>query len=133
MLVPLSELCWQEQAAALTAQKKTKELLQQTEAMNNALEQIEPISEMPRTPDTSGLALSTQITINISADCERIRESYLIGLFTTSLSGVPYITRVIFHKHNNEHVFDPNGKFFYDEIIIFNSPLFAYGRGLTAS
>ena len=86
------------------AQKRTEELLLQMGAINNALEQIEPIGETPQTPDTSGLALSTQITINISANCERIKQSNPIGMFSTSLSAVSYITMVISHKHNSECV-----------------------------
>ena len=88
-------LYWQEKMATILAQSKAEELLVQVGAINNAQEQIGPISQTPQTPDVSGLALPAQLNINISTGCKQSRQVNVIGLGVIALSSIPYISEVI--------------------------------------
>ena len=75
-------------------EKRAEELLAQVESINKILQHIRIPTQTPRTPNTSGLTLPVQISIDTSTGCEQIEQSQLVHFVGVSLSSIPYFTLV---------------------------------------
>ena len=79
----------------MAVEQRINQLLLQIEYANRTVEQINPVAQGPRVPDTSGLTLPAQINIDMTTGCNTTTTSQSVLLYKAPLSTTKYFDEVV--------------------------------------
>ena len=79
----------------MAAEQRINQSLMQLESASRTVEQINPVAQGPRVPDTSGLTLPAQINIDMTTGCKTTTTSEQITIYKTLLSATKFFDQVV--------------------------------------